>query len=379
VVRGVSAGAATIRATAAGGVFAEKTITVTAVGTPPGGSADNPFIIMTAADLDNLRNNPTAHYKLGANIDLTSYLAPGGAGFSQWGAAGWMPIGNDDTPDSMRFIGGLDGAGFKITGLWIDRPTTGHVGLFGYIQDATIKNLGVEIAAAGIKGWGYVGGIAGRVDRSGISNCYTTGTVSGSGHGNWVGGVAGEVIGGSISNCYATGAISGGGNVGGVAGGLLGGSISHCYATGAVSDGGGGGVGGVAGGILFGSVSHCYATGAVSGRDWVGGVAGYVENGGSVSNCVALNPSVTLASGSSLGRVAGYNVGTLSHNFARSAGMTLTPSKTLDVGGNTLDGADCAASPTPEWWTTAPTSGPNWSTTHWTFTNGQLPQLRNMP
>jgi hypothetical protein len=49
--------------------------------------------------------------------------------------------------------------------LWINRPSTEYVGLFGYIQNAQIRNLGVEIdnSKDGVKGLYIVGGIVGYV------------------------------------------------------------------------------------------------------------------------------------------------------------------------------------------------------------------------
>jgi hypothetical protein len=96
----------------------------------PDGSLNNPIIITTATQLDDVRNGLNKYYKLGNNIDLIHYLASSGAGYSKWGAAGWMPIG--------IFTGGFDGNGYKITGLWINRNTV-YVGLFGNTNGATIK------------------------------------------------------------------------------------------------------------------------------------------------------------------------------------------------------------------------------------------------
>ena len=65
-----------------------------------------------------------------------------------------------------------------------------------------------------------------------ITNCYNTGSISGSGNNAYVGGVAGYNNGGTITNCYNTGSISGSGynnaKVGGVAGNNNG-TITNCY------------------------------------------------------------------------------------------------------------------------------------------------------
>jgi hypothetical protein len=82
-----------------------------------------------------------------------------------------------------------------------------------------------------------VGGLAGFINAGHISNCYSTGSVSGSG---FVGGLVGWNE-GAISNCYSTGAVSGGyqsWDLGGLVGvSISGSSISYCYSTGSVSVG----------------------------------------------------------------------------------------------------------------------------------------------
>ena len=147
--------------------------------------------------------------------------------------AGWTPIGSD----TNNFTGTFDGNGFRITNLYINRPTTDYVGLFGKISGASavIRNLGVEVQI--VVGQAQVGGLVGHMDSgSSIRNSYATGAVTGSG--NFAGGLVGYMdSGSSIRNGYATGAVTGSGNF---AGGLVGhmdsgSSIRNSYATGAVT------------------------------------------------------------------------------------------------------------------------------------------------
>ena len=382
---------------------------------PPDGSEGRPFIITTPAELDNIRNELTMHYKLGRSIDLSGYLATGGAGYlkANWGAAGWLPIGTS----SARFKGCLDGAGYTISGLWINRTTTDYIGLFGSLDDgATLKNLGVAITAAGVKGRNYVGGVAGAISGGTISHCYATGTVSGT---NYVGGLAGVCYDniadkfGRITNCYATGAVSGTDYVGGLAGecgittncyatgtvsgtnyvgGLAGCSFrtSHCYATGAVS--GINSVGGLVG-VNYSecSITHCYATGTVSGTNSVGGLVGCSNSvsGIGISNCVALNPSVR-ATGADVGRVLGVEIEYLFYNGRAnnwaSSGMTNGGGIAFPSGNGLthLNGANVSAGTATgqynnaTWWTSTGANGPGWSSTIWTFTTGtgQLPKFK---
>ena len=247
------------------------------------GSSGNPYMISNATQLQKLAEEVNGgddkqgvFYKLARNIDLSAYSA----------GAGWMPIGDSGNP----FRGTFDGDYKVISGLAIN-TTSGFAGLFGQIENATVENLGVEIAVAGITGGNDVGAVAGYVALgSTVHNCYATGNVTGN---NNVGGVAGYVSSAVVTNCYATGNVTGGDYVGGVAGEINGG----------------------------GDVTNCYATGNVTGNGRVGGVAGEVYNGSSVSNCSALNPAiarVATSSNTTFGRVAGstYAGSILTNNVA---------------------------------------------------------------
>ncbi|MDR2152934.1 MAG: hypothetical protein LBO72_08935 [Helicobacteraceae bacterium] len=192
-------------------------------------------------------------------------LDESGAGFE--GALGWKPIGDE----TIHFNGIFNGDNHKITSLWIDRQAIDCVGLFGYIDVAQIRNIGVEIAEGkAVTGGEFVGAIAGWSDGL-IVNSYSTGNVSGN---HAIGGIAGG-SGGLIANSYATGNVSGNSSVGGIAGSDNG-SITYSYATGNVSAVGSyvGGIAGMAGGFIINS----YATGNVSGDSDVGGIGGAVAH-----------------------------------------------------------------------------------------------------
>ncbi|GHV14728.1 hypothetical protein AGMMS49938_11380 [Fibrobacterales bacterium] len=199
------------------------------------GTQANPYKISNATQLaslqnclDSLNNNQNKYYILTQDIDLADYLSESGAGYST--GQGWLPIGNSSTP----FYGHFDGAWHKVTGLWINRPTTDYVGLFGHISGTT-KNIGVKIddSRGGVKGGYYTGGLVGNNSGS-VSYSYVWGAVSGT---SSVGGLMGYNFLGTISNSYATGAVSGTGDH--AAGGLVGcnfsGTVSNSYATGTVN------------------------------------------------------------------------------------------------------------------------------------------------
>lgn len=119
------------------------------------------------------------HYKQTADIDASTT--------SEWDGGGWTPIGESYF---SFFSGTYDGDGHVISGLTINRPDGNYQGLFASLSNAEIKNLGVTVVDISAKF--YVGGLVGysgalAVDST-VSNCYATGTVSGS---NYVGGLVG--------------------------------------------------------------------------------------------------------------------------------------------------------------------------------------------
>jgi len=236
------------------------------------GTQTNPYIITTPEELDDVRTNLLAYYMLGNDIDLTAYLAPGGGGYAQWGAAGWMPIGQEPVSSALNaFRGGLDGAGYAVSGLWIDRqtgPDSECVGLFGHAVNATFENLGVVLAPAGIIGDFRVGGLVGRLaayngGSASVKNCYVVGDVTGNDSrvGGLLGGFSiGAATGtnppcdGIVENCYTAGTVTGGNE-------QIGGLIGYRY-TGGIS-----------------IVRNCYSTCDVTGGNYVGGLIGDQQTG----------------------------------------------------------------------------------------------------
>jgi hypothetical protein len=237
---------------------------------------------------------------------------------------GWKPIGNGY---SSSFKGIFSGSGHNISGLWINATNNDNVGLFGYISSAQIKDLGVEIAdGKEIKGASTVGGIAGYMRNSSIANSYVIGNLSGTG---FVGGIAGYVhISSSIANSYTMGNVSGKNRIGGIAGEIGNSSIiTNSYAEANVR--GIVFIGGIAGDIGNSSITNSYATGSVSGIGGVvGGIAGYVNGGGSIiKNNAAINPFVEGIT--NVNRIVGYieDAPMIENNFASNTPITPDGSK----------------------------------------------------
>ena len=203
-------------------------------------------------------------YELMADLDFdTDDDGDVDADDTYWNSgAGWNPIGRS----SSDFLTTFEGNGHTVRNLFIDRPSTNYVGLFGYTDWASdIRHVGlIQVDVAGR--W-YVSGLVGN-NLGSITACYATGQVSGSVQ---VGGLVGANY-GSVRTSYATARVSGRSSVGGLVGRNLGTIIDASYATGAVS--GQSSVGGLVGYENGNTVRASYATGAVSGQSSVGGLVG---------------------------------------------------------------------------------------------------------
>ncbi len=169
-----------------------------------------------------------------------------------------------------EFAGSFNGNGFTIRGLTISGGS--HLGLFGKIQSgAEVYDLGV--LDVNVAGTAYqMGGLVGYNDGS-VTNCYSTGSVSGF---RYVGGLVG-ISDGNVTNCYSTATASADLKVGGIVGWNRS-NLSDCYSTGTVT--GNGEVGGLVG-DNSGSISNSYSTGTVSDDEYIGGLVGH--NSGNVT------------------------------------------------------------------------------------------------
>ena len=267
-----------------------------------GSSSFTGYELMNSLDFEDANGDGTA--------DDKSIWAEGasGAGVSGAVAEGWAPIGdNSSFSSATKFTATFDGKHYTISNLYINRPSTSYVGLFGALASGSnLRNLGIE--GGSLTGGGNVGGLVGWNSGT-ISACYATGTVTGSA--NNVGGLVGGNSNGTIGACYATGDANGSNQVGGLVGwNNFAGTISACYATGAAS--GASQVGGLMG-FNAGAISACYATGAASGTRRVGGLMGW--NSGTISACYATGDAT--GTGDNVGGLVGYNnAGTISACYA---------------------------------------------------------------
>ena len=120
------------------------------------GTKTDPYLVGTPAQLDLIRSNNSAYFKLINDIDMT-YDTQNPDGLFYNDGLGWEPLysgslkisSNKVQEISPAFQGGLDGNGYKIIGLFINRPNEDYVGLFSGMYnknyaDLYVKNLTLE-------------------------------------------------------------------------------------------------------------------------------------------------------------------------------------------------------------------------------------------
>lgn len=265
--------------------------------------------------------NPAACAELTNDIDMSSI-------------ANFAPIGTK----TDSYTGTFNGNNHSISGLTVNGSDT--AGLFGYVKGATIQNInlcdsqitatnagGSGTSTGGIVGFAtdkakiencstnsititanslHIGGIIGRGENlTEISNCTNTSILTGTYH---VGGIAGSINGSSITNCGNSGDLPAtkSRHVGGIVGFTHGGQISTCYNTGKVTGGSNADVGGIVGmSETLPLISDCYNVGDVQGGESTGGIAGFAI--GTYRYCYNTG---TVTDSPCRGGVIGYNSST---------------------------------------------------------------------
>jgi hypothetical protein len=222
--------------------------------------------ITTIEQLQDIGNNASyplnGYYVLGGDIDASATR--------NWNSgAGFAPIGTSSSP----FSGALDGQGYAIRNLYINRGGADYIGLFGNASGELASISNVTLDNAVITGRNYTGALLGYNNNCTIKKCSSTGSVNAT---SYVGGLVGRSQASpptSISNCYSTSAVSGSGGVGGLIGYNVNTPVTTCYSAGVVR-GGESWVGGLIGFSNNAAVSNCFWDNSTSGQKISAGGAG---------------------------------------------------------------------------------------------------------
>ena len=293
------------------------------------GTENDPYLIFYADQLTQVRNflgKSGVYFKLMSDIDLTDWIEENSPN------QGWQPIG----VSSSKFQGIFDGNNHTISNLNINRPSADGVGLFGYANGATFKNIVIDETT--ITGNGVVGPVCGNASSSTFSNCKVTATINAKG--NTVGGIAGSASGTFTNNKVTNTTINGNDNVGGnvgytgnatftsnyvsamiggknQVGGILGNSSSNCSFDNNIvkcNIVGVDNVGGLIGQIMQQEklplkIKKCAFYGTIKAHSRVGGVIGLFYSFGNcdISNCYSICD--IQATGDRIGGILGQKEG----------------------------------------------------------------------
>jgi len=167
------------------------------------GTLNNPYQVSNFYHLNSARDELAAYYVLANNLTA---LSPGYielAGPAANSGQGWEPIGYGA---NNRFVGSFNGNGYTISDLFINRPLTDNVGLFGHIgisspsSATTISNVCLlNVSVTGKRG---VGALVGRVTGNQLTLIKNAGVIGGYVSGN---GATGGLV-GSNNSFQETGA-----------------------------------------------------------------------------------------------------------------------------------------------------------------------------
>ncbi|MCR4963343.1 MAG: hypothetical protein K6B40_05645 [Firmicutes bacterium] len=281
------------------------------------GTAEDPWQIATAEQLDRVRDDLTAHYVLTGDIDLSGY-------------ENWEPIGAfqplSDAPEDAEvphpdfaFTGTFDGGGHTISHLTVSGEAPMGVGLFG-------------CAAGSDTGAAYIGHFT-------LKDVYVSGTYL-------VGGAVGlQFMNCPVADIHLVGEnhITGMQGIGGIAGTGFD-LISDCSATADITVSGDGGAcaGLIAGGTTMSSIRNCVATGGSITADgngtWgFGALCGAPWGAAEITDCKAGGTAITVSGENN--RLVGGLVG---------FGGTYEPAATAQISGCTVEDVTITVSATTD-------------------------------
>lgn len=251
--------------------------------------------------------------RLGANL----FMNAGNAGDWQTAAPAneWRPIRN--------FMGTFDGQGYSISGLYCKNPSEEGVGLFAFLNGATVKNLIVTNSL--LIGKCEVGAVAGfiRNNAARMENIYSDAILS-------------------VDSASDAGARSGG--ILGLNDCIQESTLKRCWfdgtiATDSATDNWATRVGGLVGknaGVT--TLEDCLYTGSLTGHSQIGGLIGAVEGRGSASltRCLMLGEVISNRKGNGCfaGQLVGILFGALTANVSNCYGLDSYQVRYLNAGTN---------------------------------------------
>ena len=265
------------------------------------GTENDPYLITTALDFLSINKNKSAYYKITNDLDFEDVI--------------YTSIGKEGN----SFTGYLDGDNHILKNIYI-LSNDDYQGLFGFTENATIKNMIIENIhvsgnnyVGGLSGYSYMssidnikvikGVIKGIEDVGGVVGVIDNGTTTrnlknyASVIGEYeVGGIAGVLFDSNLETCHNVGSISSESTSGGIIGYVFNDnlstimSIQNSFNVGNVSIiyDGAGGIAGITDGYI--NLSNCFNTGTMEAEDFAGGIIGAAfSSNGTIENTYSLN------------------------------------------------------------------------------------------
>lgn len=251
------------------------------------GTEDDPYLLVTAADLKAFRDMANAEASSKLCATLTADIDLGGEAWTPFEPSGYV---------TEAYAGTFDGANHTIKGLSVNSTSSKGAGLFGTVCGATIKNLRVEgnvSASSSVS----VGGIVGRTQTSAtIDSCSFAGTVTSTKKNGAAGtaGIVGRVNAGTlaVTNCANLSDVTGSGSAAGILG----------YA-----------------GNTKVTIENCYNSGAISGQNYASGICsiGTGKNGktGKIGNCYNVGTITGTSDGAYYAGISANFQGAISNSY----------------------------------------------------------------
>ena len=237
------------------------------------GEPNDPYLIFTAEQFNTIGTEPNnwdKHFKLMADIDLSEYTV---TEFNIIGyGSGWWASSENKLP----FTGVFDGNGRTISNFnYSSTERESYIGIFGYIERATLKNIYLIDPNVNVEKEEYVGSLVGFSLYGTITMCQVQGgIVCGASE---VGGLVGNNH-GTINQCLSLTTVFGDSRIGGLVGYHGYGTLSNCYSLSNVT--GTRCIGGLVGYSDFqATIVNCFSAGSVQGEQDTGGLLGLTHEG----------------------------------------------------------------------------------------------------
>ncbi|MGW8429318.1 Ig-like domain-containing protein [Peribacillus simplex] len=283
------------------------------------GTAFSPYKIAGTEQLKAVKNYLNSYFELENDIDLSAYSS-------------WEPIGTREEP----FTGSFNGNGNIVSDLTINLVSDKELaaGLFGYVNLASIQDLGVvngyiQINRGSAKERVYAGGIAGHLANSRVEEAFTNNQISASSkHYSYTGGISGYLSNSEILNSYNLGKIySNSGDYSSYAGGITGlaldSRIAEVYNSGKIdasSNFYGGSSGGIAGALTRSNLRDSYNLGNIHASSWSGTPVSGALSGGASEAKISNSYSIGKVDKSSLdGSLSGSLIGSMGETAVTSS------------------------------------------------------------